>query len=168
MADDDDVLQSVQDTENELLQGAFEPPAKEPAKEAPAPEPKAEETPAAEEPVSDRQRDPETGRFVSSKPAEGQQQEPAKEEEILPSWRAREINDERRAAQAEVERLRVENARLMGLRAQQERVQQPQQPEPLPDPVLDPQKFYERVRQDARSELLAQMAHDRLNQNLEL
>jgi hypothetical protein len=176
MADDtDEVVQSVRETENDLLQDAFTPPAKEPPAPEPAeaPEPPAEAQPAeAEQPKTERPRDPETGRFAKADgqqaPAEEAPGEQPAEADRVPSWRLREITEERRALQEEAQRLRVENARLMAMRAQQERAQPPEQPKPLPDPILDPEGFYKRVREDARAEFTQQYAHDRLNQNLEI
>ena len=45
-------------------------------------------------------------------------EEPAKEEDVLPSWRVREINEERRRVQAENEQMRVELAKLQARQAQ--------------------------------------------------
>jgi hypothetical protein len=176
MADDtDEVVQSVRETENDLLQDAFAPPAKEPPAPEPAqaPEPPAEaEAAEAEQPKAKTPRDLETGRFVKADgqqaPAEAAPEEPPAEADRVPSWRLREINEERRALAEEAQRLRVENARLMGMRAQETRQQTPVPPKPLPDPILDPEGFYKRVREDTQTELEQRYAHDRLNLNLEV
>src|SRR3974390_714086 len=112
---------------------------------------------------------PETGRYVKKddEPQEAQPQtqepeaqaqpEPAKEEkpeeEVLPSWRAREINEERRRIQAENEQMRVQLARMQAMQEQAARAQAPPQ---APDPLLDPAAYtrdldqrYERRLQEA-------------------
>src|SRR5262245_46225750 len=122
-----EVEQAARETEDELLKSAFEP--KEPAKE---PEP------AAEAPQA-RARDPETGRFAKAAPAETAPEpapepgkEPPKEDDILPSWRAREINEERRRIQAENDAMRAEYARMQTRMAQFEQAQQRQAAPPPP------------------------------------
>lgn len=171
MADEDDDLEQIaRDTENDLMQGAFE--------KEPKPEP-------AEPEAKERARDPETGRYTKAQPAEASEgaadvvaeeqkvspdhhERKPEEEEILPSWRAREINEERRQAQAELERMRVEHARLQAWAAQQQRAAQPAQEPAPPDPVLDPAAYSKWVQDGLRREFMAQQTHDRLNMNLEL
>lgn len=175
--------QAVRDTEDDLLKGAFEP---KPDGEKTPPEtvektPQAEAAPPAEQPTGERPRDPATGQFVKREAApptpaqtpqsQGGEQPPAgqkPEEEILPSWRAREINEERRAAQAEAERLKVENARLAAWVAQQQRAAQQPQQQQLPDPVLDPAGYTRAVQEGLRAEFAAKQMSDRLEMNLEL
>jgi hypothetical protein len=164
-----EVEQSVRETEDELLQGAFEP------------EPKGEVEPEAKGPA----RDPETGRFAPKAPAQAEPkgeaeaapvEQPRKpeEEEILPSWRAREINEERRAAVAELERMRVEHARMQAYIAQQQRAQTPPAAEaPPPDPVIDTPGYTKWLEDKLRREfqqqqavVQQQQAIDRLNYDL--
>ena len=188
MADDQDekleqevTEQAVRDTEDDLLKGAFEPPPKEPTQ--PESAPPAEAAPPAEPPTGERARDPATGQFVKREAAppttaqtpqgRGGEQPPAApgqkpEEEILPSWRAREINEERRAAVVEAERLRVENARLAAWVAQQQRAAQQPQQQQLPDPVLDPAGYTRAVQEGLRAEFAQKQMSDRLEMNLEL
>lgn len=192
MADDDqneqleqqeEVLteQAVRDTEDDLLKGAFEPPPKEPTQTESTPP--AEAAPPAEPPSGERPRDPATGQFVKraaeapapapaqQAPAPGAPAAPGKqpdEEVILPTWRAREINEERRAAQVEAERLRVENARLAAFVAQQQRAAAPKVEPQLPDPVLDPAGYTRAVQEGLRAEFAAKQQSDRLEMNLEL
>jgi hypothetical protein len=156
----DQLEQAVRETEKDLLADAIEPPAKEPEGEAPAPEARA--------------RDPETGRFTKAEaPAQAPQEaqpaaEKPAEEEVLPSWRAREINEERRRVQAENEAMRADYARMQARMAQIERAQQPQQAPPPPDPLVDPAAYTRHVQEGLRAEFAAQLAHDRLNMNLEM
>ena len=137
--------QAVRDTEKELLSGAFE-----------------------------RKRDPETGKFVrkegeaeeppepAKEPTQETAKEPVKEEEdVLPSWRVREINEERRRVQAENEQMRVELAKHQARQAQVDRDKAPPQEN---DPLLDPAGYTNRLRQEFRNEL----AIERLNMNLEM
>jgi hypothetical protein len=164
-----EVEQSVRETEDELLKGAF------------APEPKGEEV---EPEVKGPARDPETGRFAPKAPAQAEPkteaapaEQPRKpeEEEILPSWRAREINEERRAAVAELERMRVDYARMQAQIAQQQRVQQapPAAEPPPPDPVIDTAGYTKWLEDKLRREfqqqqaiVQQQQAIDRLNYDL--
>jgi hypothetical protein len=152
-----EVEQSVVETENELLKSAFEP--KDEAKASP--EAPAQEAPP-EPPKEGRARDPETGRFATKGPASAEPaagaEPPKVEDEILPSWRAREINEERRQVQAELERMRVEHARMQAHMAQLQRAQAPVQEVPIPDPIIDTPGFYNRVRDDMRREFSQQQA----------
>ena len=154
----DQLEQAARDTEDDLLKGAFE-----------------------------RTRDPQTGRFTKAaqadqpeqpetgQPAEQAEEKPSPEakpeakpdDEVLPSWRAREINEERRRTQADLEALRVEHARLQAWANQQQRAAQPAQPA-APDPMLDPAAYTKHVQDQMRAEFASQLAHDRLNNNLEI
>lgn len=168
--DQEIVEQSVRDTEDELLKDAFEPKVEE-KPEAKAPE-KVEATQEPSESKPARERDPTTGKFVRrdgdvAQPLP-QAPEAKQEDEVLPSWRAREINEERRQAQAELERMRSEHARLQAWAAQVQRQQQPQKaPEP-PDPVLDPAAYTKFVQDGLRAEYAQQRAIDNLNFDLRM
>jgi hypothetical protein len=165
-----EVEQSVVETENELLKSAFAPKeeAKAESKEA-IPEAPAQEAPP-EPPKEGRTRDPETGRFAVKGPtAPVETAETAKvEDEVLPSWRAREINEERRQVQGELERMRAEHARMQAHVAQLQRAQAPAQAPPAPDPVIDPAGYTKHVQETLRREFQQQQASDRLNMNLEM
>lgn len=160
-----EVEQSVRETEDDLLKSAFAPTEEKPA-----------EQPL--EPKVERVRDPETGRFTKAEapqapapeatpPTEAPEGE-AKAEEQVPSWRLREINEEKRQAQAELERLRVEHARMQAYMAQVQRAQAPQQEAPPPDPVVDPVAYTKHVQEGLRREFQQQAATDRLNYDLRL
>ena len=162
MADQEDleVEQAVRETEDAALEKAF----------APEPEEKPAEAP-------ERARDPETGRFTRATPEQTQPEAeapatpetpPKPEEEVLPSWRAREINEERRQVAAENDRLRAEYARMQARMAQFEQTQARAAAPPPPDPVLDPQGFAKQVREEMRAEFMQQQANDRLTMNLEM
>jgi hypothetical protein len=175
MADPEQELveQSVRDTEDELLKSAFAPAeeAKAEPKEAP---PEAPQTPVeTPQQGTERARDPQTGRFAAKGPAAPAPAEsaeaPAKaDDEILPSWRAREINEERRQAQVELERMRVEHARMQAHMAQLQRAQAPAQAPQAPDPVIDPAAYTKYVQDTLRQEFQQQAFNDRLNMNLEM
>lgn len=153
--------QSVSETEDALLESAFAEP---------------EETPEADKPADNR--DPATGRFTKKADAEQPAQtapaepakagEPEKPDEQVPSWRLREINEEKRRVEAERDALRAEHARLQAAWAQQQRSQAPKEAPPPPDPVLDPAAYTKYVQDGLRAEFQAQVAHDRLNMNLEM
>lgn len=160
-----EVEQSVVETENELLKSAFAP---EPAKAEPeAPAQETQPEPSKE----GRARDPETGRFATkgpAAPAPAGTETPAPEDEAVPSWRLREINEEKRQVQGELERMRADNARMQAHMAQLQRAQAPPQEPPAPDPVIDPAGYTKHVQDSMRREFQAQQAHDRLNMNLEM
>jgi hypothetical protein len=170
MADPEQELveQSVRETEDDLLKSAFEPKEKEPEAQAPEPEAKG---PA---------RDPETGRFTAKpevaaaedKPAAEEQPpdkaEAEKPEEQVPSWRLREINEEKRQAQAELERMRAEHARMQAYMAQIQRQQAPAAEPPPPDPMIDPAAYTKHVQEGLRREFEQRAFNDRLNHNLEI
>jgi hypothetical protein len=168
--EDLDVEQAVRDTENQIMDEAF---AEEPPKEPPAPPEPPSEPPVEE--VMQRARDPETGRFTRTAPApsdesEAQSQGPDEEKptEQVPSWRLREIAEERRQIQAERDQLRADNARMQAYLAQFQRQQAPPQAPPPIDPVLDPQGFARQVREDLRSEFMERERSNRLETNLEM
>lgn len=85
----------------------------------------------------------------------------------VPSWRLREINEEKRALAAELERLKAEVANAR--RAPQQQPQQEQQPPKAerPDPLLDPEGYAKAVREDIRNELLADRREESLQRALE-
>jgi hypothetical protein len=119
-----------------------------------------------EQPVRDesgrfaKKEEPETAEVVAETPVE----KPAVDDNAsqVPSWRVREINEEKRAALAELETLRAERAQWQRQQPQPQ-VQQPQ-PEKVvkPDPLIDPdgyesyleRKFEERqIARDRESSL---------------
>lgn len=146
------------------------------ADEAPADE-AAVEVPEAEVEQEGQPRD-EHGRFAgkADEPETPVTAEPAQAEAVddnapqVPSWRVREINEEKRAAQAERDTLRAERDRIAQERDDfQRRFQATQKPaEPVkvekPDPLLDPEgyekylenKFEERLLNNQRNASLAQ------------
>ena len=151
-------LLSVDDKDVFAAALSDQPPAEAPV-EAEA-EPKPEET---------RPRD-EQGRFLPKaadaetpqQPAAEQQagqplqaEPPEKPEDLVPSWRLREVSQERRneaqARQAAEERSRVLEAQLQRFMQQQERQQQ--QPPELPDFIEQPQAFAQAIRDQARQEI---------------
>jgi hypothetical protein len=168
MADQEqqEVFDAARETEDELLKGTFE-----------AEQPQAEE---AERPTRARNAD---GTFARTQPeqpaeqpaeqsAEQSTEQPAKpeEEELLPSWRAREINEERRRVQAENDAIRAEYARAQARLAQIEQAQQrAQQPAPeLIDPVLDPKGFVKQFTENLTSQFEQRMQSMALTNNLEV
>ena len=156
MAGDEELLVDDKDVFAAALSDT--PPA-EPV-EQPSEEPK---------PEGDRPRD-EQGRFIPkaadaetpAAPVPEQQagqplqaEPPEKPEDLVPSWRLREVSQERRneaqARQAAEERSRVLEAQLQRFMQQQERQQQ-QSPE-LPDFIEQPKEFAQAIRDQARQEI---------------
>ena len=136
----EELSDAVRETEFEILDEAFNPPEKGEAE--PEPEPEEPEAKADEQP-----RD-EQGKFAA-KEAEpepkAEEKAEGKEDATVPSWRLREIAEERRAAQAERDQLRAELTRLQ--MQQRQPPQEQKQPEQI-DPLLDPQGFANRIRAD--------------------
>jgi hypothetical protein len=126
------------------------------------------ETPVAEvaEVEPEQPRD-EQGKFAKAEEPVVTAEKPVVDDNApqVPSWRVREINDEKRAIAAENERLKAELTELGG----RVRQQQPVTPPPpkveaaKPDPLLDPEgyekyletKFEERLLNDRREASLA-------------
>jgi hypothetical protein len=119
-------------------------------------------TEQVEQPVRD-----EAGRFAKKDEpelvAEVQAEKPAVDDNAsqVPSWRVREINEEKRAALAELETLRAERAQW------QTRQQQQPKPEPVerpakPDPLLDPEGYAKSVRDEIREEILNERREESL------
>jgi len=159
MADDEDLEleQAARETQNEMLEKAFTPEPEKPEAEAPA----------------ERSRD-ERGRFARSEPAQptAPQTEPAEEEkpeEQVPSWRLREIAEERRQAQAENDRLRAEFARVQTRLSQFEQQQRAAQQPPQPiDPVLDPQGFVKQFTERLTAEFDQRLQNMALTNDLKM
>ena len=86
----------------------------------------------------------------------------------VPSWRVREINEERRAAQAERDALKTERDRLAQERDDFQRrltaAQKPPEPEKVerPDPLLDPEGYAKAMREEIRQEILSERREESL------
>lgn len=164
MADDDLELinDAARETETEILENAF---ADEPEKAEP------EEQPEKAEAKSEPART-EDGKFKAkeeAKPAVETKTEPEKSETVeddkanVPSWRLREVADEKRALQAERDKLTGELAQMrMRMSALEKPAEQPKQEDI--DPLLDPHGFAKRME----ASFEAKRAEDRLNFNLGL
>jgi len=125
----------------------------------------------------ERPRDPETGRYVKKDEPQPQeaQAEPVQEQEIapeqaaeekksvedeqVPSWRLRELNEDRRRVQAENEQMRVQLARFQAMQEQAERAKAPP---PKLDPLLNTPEWEAALEQKYEHRLAMAM----LNQNL--
>jgi hypothetical protein len=85
----------------------------------------------------------------------------------VPSWRVREINEEKRRLADENERFKAELAEFR--RAQQQPQQQRKEPEKVarPDPLLDPDGYAKQVREDIRTELLNERREESLQKAAE-
>ena len=118
------------------------------------------------EPVAEGQPRDETGKFAKVEPETPVTTEkPAVDDNApqVPSWRVREINDEKRAIAAENERIKAELADLRQARQQPVSPPAPKVEAAKPDPLLDPEgyeryletKFEERLLNDRREASLA-------------
>lgn len=86
----------------------------------------------------------------------------------VPSWRLREINEEKRRVAEENERLKAELAAIRQ-RSQQQQPQQAQNTEEDdgPDPILDPKGYREHLRKQIKEEWLAERREESLQRALE-
>lgn len=80
----------------------------------------------------------------------------------VPSWRVREINEEKRALADKVAALEAE--RLQWQRSQQapQQVQKPAEKPAKPDPLLDPEGYAKHLRDEIREEVLAERREESL------
>lgn len=156
--------EGVRETEAEILNEAFQ--------DTPAQEPEVVE-PEVEQP-QEQARD-ETGKFTAKaeeKPAEVQPEkvEPEQADQgHVPSWRVREINEEKRAAQARAEAAERAQTELKSRLEMLERQIQQSQPKQEAkqeeiDPLIDPQGFKKSMQEQFNN----QLRETRLNMNLEL
>lgn len=82
---------------------------------------------------------------------------------MVPSWRLREINEQRRAERAELEKLRAEQARWQAQQQQVRREEQkPAEKAAKPDPLLDPEGYAKAVRDELRQEMIADRREESL------
>jgi len=146
-------------TEDALFDSAIEGP-QETAPPAPAEQPKAdaaaEQKPPAEQPPPEK---------AAAEAPDGDDTAPH-----VPPWRLREVNEEKRAAIAERDRLKAENERLAWEQQEFQRriraLEQPAQPKAdEPDPLMDPKGYREFMERrfdqrltDERREMSLQMA----------
>jgi hypothetical protein len=130
--------------------------------EANADEVTTEEVVAQPEPVEEK---PEP--VVEEKPAEVVEPVVAEKPPVddnapqVPSWRVREINEEKRQIAAENERMKAELAQL---RQAPRQVEQPKPAETpaRPDPLLDPDGYAAAIRQELREEALNERREESL------
>lgn len=72
----------------------------------------------------------------------------------VPSWRVREINEEKRRFAEENERMKAELAELRRISQQQQPAKAEQPKADRPDPLLDPEGYAAAVREEVRQEIL--------------
>lgn len=117
----------------------------------PAPEPESEQpTAVGQEPTEPVATDPPARTPVDDNAPQ------------VPSWRVREINEERRQATAENERLKAELAQLRQAPQQPRQQPQPAEVPARPDPLLDPEGYANAIRQELREERLNEQREDSL------
>ena len=131
-------------TEDSLFDSAVEPPLSEPEPAAkPEPEPPKADAAAESETPADKERPPVDDNAPQ-----------------VPSWRLREINEEKRAAQAERDALKAENARLAFERQEfQRRMAALENPPPKadePDPLMDPKGYREHMERRFEERLVSE------------
>jgi len=125
-------------------------------------------TEQTEQPVRDeagrfaKKEEPETAEVVAEAPVE----KPVVDDNAsqVPSWRVREINEEKRAALAELETLRAERAQWQ---QRQEAKPAPVEKVARPDPLLDPEGYANAIRQELREERLNEQREESLQKAAE-
>jgi hypothetical protein len=86
----------------------------------------------------------------------------------VPSWRLREINEEKRRVAEENERLKAEMAELRRSQQQPRQQEQPKADKPSrPDPLLDPEGYAAAIREELRQEALAERREESLQRAAE-
>ncbi|MGW1422703.1 hypothetical protein ACWAT4_21615 [Bradyrhizobium manausense] len=86
----------------------------------------------------------------------------------VPSWRVREINEEKRRVAEENERLKAEMAELRRAQQQPRQQEQPKAEKPSrPDPLLDPDGYAAAIREELRQEALAERREESLQRAAE-
>jgi hypothetical protein len=132
-------------TEDSLFDSAVEPPV-------PQPEPAAKPEPEPPKPEAEAKA-PET-------PADKERLPVDDNAPLVPSWRLREINEEKRTAQAERDALKTENARLAFERQEfQRRMAALENPPPKaeePDPLMDPKGYREHMERRFEERLVSE------------
>jgi hypothetical protein len=117
--------------------------------------PEAPDTPvaAAAEPEQTEQPEP----VVAEATTEATTEKPAVDDNapLVPSWRLREINEEKRRATEEADRLKAELAALRQAQPRQQEQPKPDMPA-KPDPLLDPEGYAKAVRDEIREEIIAE------------
>lgn len=81
---------------------------------------------------------------------------------MVPSWRVREINEEKRQQAAELEALRAERAQWQQRQQQAQPEAKPAQQPAKPDPLLDPDGYAEWVENRAQQRYLNERSEDSL------
>jgi len=134
-------------------------------------------TEAEKSPEQEGQSRDEQGRFAKTEEAKSEPETaetPAKEEDKggdVPSWRVREINEEKRAAKAEADtakqRAEALERELAQTRQQMQQLQpkpQPEQKQERPDPIIDPEGYEKWIE----NRFMAKLNETQLNTNLAL
>lgn len=85
----------------------------------------------------------------------------------VPSWRVREINEEKRQLAERVKELEAERVQWQRPPQQQPKQEQPAKQPERPDPLLDPEGYAKYVREDIRNEFLAERREESLQRALE-
>jgi len=115
------------------------------------------ETPVVE---AEQPEKPET-EVIAETPAEAEKPTVDDNAPLVPSWRLREINEEKRRVAEENERLKAELAQSR--QAPQRHIEQPKVEKPArPDPLLDPEGYAKAVRDELREEMLNERREDSL------
>jgi hypothetical protein len=138
--------------DQELFKAAMSDEAPEPVQEQPAPEPAQD----------DGQPRDENGRFAPKaqeveaqpveQPAQVEQPKPVEQEAQVPSWRLRELREEREAA---AKRAQEAEERAVRLEAQMRQLQaRAEPPKPAPDMYAEPEAWQQHLTQQTQSAIL--------------
>lgn len=121
--------------------------------------PIGDEQPVVEQAGTEQPRD-EAGKFTTKDDGAPQleAEKPLVDDNAphVPSWRVREINDEKRQIAAELEALRAEKAQWATRQPEAQKPPAAERKPERPDPLLDPDGYAASVREEIRQELLAE------------
>lgn len=112
--------------------------------------------------VDQTQQQADTQAASQDQPTDADRQQIDDNAPHIPSWRLREVNEERRRFAEENERIKAELAELRRAQQQQRREQPAEEKDDGPDPLLDPKGYAKRVRDEIRQELIAERREESL------
>jgi hypothetical protein len=121
------------------------------------------ETP--ETPATETEQPEKAEAEVAEKP-EAEAEKPAVDDNapLVPSWRLREINEEKRTLADQVAALKAEKSQWQRPQVPAAEVPKPTEKPAKPDPLLDPEGYAKSVREEIREEILADRRETSLHQ----
>ncbi|BBB99392.1 hypothetical protein [Bradyrhizobium elkanii] len=113
--------------------------------------------------VDQTQQQADTQAASQDQPTDADRQQIDDNAPHIPSWRLREVNEERRRFAEENERIKAELAELRRASQQPRQQTQTEQERPArPDPLIDPEGYAKHVREEIRQEVLSERREESL------